>query len=197
MLEEIAKIPDGAERTAALVRFVQRLFDPPGAVPVLVGGAAVELYTGGAYTTSDLDFVGHVSAEAADRLKTEGFERRGRHWIHERAQVFLEFPSLDLEPGEVPVWTRVRKQRVRVLSVEDLIVDRLAAWRHWRSPIDGVNAWLLWRSKRSRLDRRRLSRRADSAGVADAYRRLLRFDRKWPTRRPTDQEVREWATDGP
>ncbi len=66
----------GPERTAALVAWFQGLFEDRSEAPVLVGGGAVELYTGGAYVTGDLDFVGSTTDSVAERLQEEGFKRR-------------------------------------------------------------------------------------------------------------------------
>jgi hypothetical protein len=53
-LGKILALSDGFEKTARLAAWVQSLFEP-GQEPVLVGGAAVELLTRGAYTTGNLD----------------------------------------------------------------------------------------------------------------------------------------------
>src|SRR5687768_4589224 len=89
---------DSPARTAALAAWVQGLF--VGSPAVLVGGSAVELYTSGAYVSGDLDFVGAVPAEVAARLRRAGFRKTGRHWVHERGRVFLEFPASRLEPTQ-------------------------------------------------------------------------------------------------
>lgn len=81
-LNETLALPEGPERTTAIVAWIQSLFADDDQVPVLVGGAAVEILAGGAYTTGDLDFVGSVPAMVGAALKKNGFERAGRHWIH-------------------------------------------------------------------------------------------------------------------
>src|SRR5262249_4215808 len=140
--------------------------------PVLVGGAAVELYTGGAYTTGDLDFVGGVSPEVAGAFEDAGFRREGRHWIHERAQVFVEFPGSAVQPHERVVVINVGEAFVLTLSPEDMIVDRLAAWQFWKSATDGASAYLVWRAQEKSLDRQRLSALARRRGVEPALDRL-------------------------
>ena len=192
----ILKLPEGVRRTARLVAWVQSLFDE-GARPVLVGGAAVELFTAGAYTTGDIDLVGTVPAPVANALTSEGFVRSGRHWVHEAAQVYLEFPSAALARGERSVRLSVRGCDVVAISPEDLLAERLAAWKHWRSMVDGVNAWLLYRAQLPALDRRRLAERCRAHEAADALAALRRFSRKQGTRRPPGREIEAWAQEGP
>ena len=47
---DVISLPEGPRRTAAIAAWVQGLFSRENRVPVLVGGAAVEILTGGAYT---------------------------------------------------------------------------------------------------------------------------------------------------
>lgn len=193
---EVRTLPEGVQRTARLVAWVQSLFDE-GARPVLVGGAAVELLTTGAYTTGDIDLVGTVPGGVAKDLAAEGFVRSGRHWVHEQAQVFLEFPSSALAEGEQAVLLQVGGCEVLAISPEDLLAERLSAWEHWRSTVDGVNAWLLLRAQGARLDRRRLAARCRARDAAGAWAALRRFSRKHGSRRPPDREIEAWAQEGP
>lgn len=141
-------------------------------MPVLVGGSALELYTGGAYVSGDLDFVGSASPAIDAALLAAGFERSGRHWVHERARIFVEFPSSDLGAQEA-IEAIFGRTRVRLLSPEDLVVDRLAAARFWDSPVDYENARLLLRSLLGDLDRVRLRTTARSAQVLETLDSLL------------------------
>jgi hypothetical protein len=185
-LETILRLKDGPQKTGRLVAWVQGLF-PRGQEPVLVGGAAVELYTCGAYVTGDLDFVGSVPSGVARALVAAGFERRGRHWLHEAGEVFLEFPGSALQAG----------CEVVVISAEDALADRLAAWKHWESAVDGVNAWLLFSAQRNALDRRRLRRRVAALGAEDAWAELVALARRVRTRDATNEEIERWAKRGP
>ena len=195
-LPEILRLPESVERTARLVAWVQSLFDE-GSRPVLVGGAAVELLTAGASTTGDIDLVGTVPAGVAKALASAGFVRTGRHWVHEEGQVFLEFPSSALAQGEQAVRLVVGGCEVLAISPEDLLAERLAAWKHWRSTVDGVNAWFLYRAQRRHLDRRRLAARCRAHDAADALTSLKAFAGKSFSRRPSEQKVEAWARNGP
>jgi hypothetical protein len=196
-IEEILVIDEGPARTAALVGWIQGLFDDDGTVPVLVGGAAVELYTLGAYTTGDVDLVGSVARGVARILEEAGFERHGRHWIQEQAQVFVEFPGDALGPDEAALWLELEGQRVRIISVEDLLVDRLGAWEYWQSSVDGVNALLVWRAQKERIDVKRLEQRVAQAGWHKAWQSLVQFTERWASGEPPVEEVERWANAGP
>ena len=177
----------GPDRTAAIVAWFQSLFDSDP--PVLVGGAAVELYTGGAYRTGDLDFVGRVPREVSRMLEGTGFKKRGRHWIHEEAEVYIELPAaafdrkVRIDAIQIDEWTIV------LLSPEDVLVDRLAAWKFWRVPVEGINSYLLYRARGQAMDGKRLEEVAGVEGVADALDSLRRFGDR--DREP--EEIEAWA----
>ncbi|HVS12888.1 MAG TPA: hypothetical protein VMV46_03110 [Thermoanaerobaculia bacterium] len=138
----------------------------------MVGGAAVELYTNGAYVSGDLDFVGSPSEALERALKEAGFERAGRHWLLSAKRVFVEFPSTEIGSQQT-VELQVGELRLCVLAPEDLIIDRLAGFQFWQSEVDFENAVLLFRHLRDEIDRKRLARAARSAGVSESVRRLL------------------------
>ena len=187
-LPEILLLPESPERTAALAEWLQSL-DPDSLI--LVGGAAVELYTGGAYSTSDLDFVGSLSPSAESELESAGFRKIGRHWAHEEARVFLEFPGTQLDEGAGSVDLQIAGCTVRVIAPEALIVDRLSAWQHWSSERDAVNAFLVHRS--SPTDDRSLTDLAKRSEVLPALESLRRALRRWESEEPSPEDLRKWA----
>lgn len=195
-LTSILALPDGPVRTTGLVAWLQGLYRR-GAEPVLVGGAAVELYTSGGYVTGDPDLVGRVPPEVAAVLGASGFTRKGRHWLHEKGQVFVEFPSEALREGEASAHLRVGEQEVVIIGIEDLLADRLAAWQHWKSMLDGVNAWLLWTAQRSAIRKARLVERVAAMHADPALRALLVLVRRVGRREPTGEEIERWAQGGP
>ena len=70
--------PQFTEALILLARAVERMEAKGSSPPVLVGGAAVELYTGGAITSGDFDFVSSWQQEFLAELKVLGFERPAR-----------------------------------------------------------------------------------------------------------------------
>jgi len=197
VLDEILSLEEGPGRTAALVAWLQSLFQDEDATPVLVGGAAVELYTLGAYTTGDIDLVGSVTKSVARLLKESGFERHGRHWLHEPAQIFVEFRGSVLDPEEKASRIEFAGHKVRIISAEDLLIDRLGSWEYWQSSVDGVNALLLWRTQKRNMDVERLEKRVVQTGWKLAWQSLLRVATRWEQAEPTVEEIEKWANEGP
>ena len=157
----------------------------------------MELYTGGAYRTGDLDFVGIVTKDVTEKLEQAGFEHHGRHWIHQRYRLLIETPDRSLDSGNAVATIRLGSTSVLVLGLEELIVDRLAAWQFWRSEIDGYNAWRLWSSGEQRIDPARLRSLAARNETTAALDSLVEFARGHRLRRPTDGEIEEWTRKPP
>jgi hypothetical protein len=196
-IDEILLLEEGLGRRAALVAWLQGLFEDEDATPVLVGGAAVELYTLGAYTTGDVDLVGSVTPTVAKLLKESGFERHGRHWLHEASQIILEFPGSVLDPEERASRIEVAGHGVRIISAEDLLIDRLGSWEYWQSSVDGVNALLLWRSQNENMDIERLEKRIVQTGWHTAWKSLLQFATREEQGEPSAEEIEKWVNEGP
>ena len=189
------RLPEGPRRTAAVAAWIQSLYR--ARPPVLVGGAAVELYTGGAYTTGDYDFVGDVPETVGKALEEAGFKREGRHWIHAKAKLFVEFPGSAVQSHEKTAMLDVAGVSVLTLSPEDMIIDRLAAWQFWKSTTDGGNAFLIWKAQENRLDRKRLGQLAELRGVQKGLTRLQQFVREVGARTPSAEDLEKWASQAP
>jgi excisionase family DNA binding protein len=130
----LAPVADVLERRLAFVALLSAGVEALGwPAPVVVGGHAVEFYTAGGYATVDIDLAG-ASEPVGQVLDAWGFEREGRHWFDEALGLVVEVPGASLPPDQAAHTVSVRIGRVtaRVLGIEDLIVDRLAACKHWR-----------------------------------------------------------------
>lgn len=106
--------------------------------PIIVGGNAVEFYTAGGYATGDIDVV--APSEPLDKiLKRWGFEKEGRHWINEELGIAIEAPAFSLDSQEqydMIYEVEIDGLFVYIIGIEDLIVDRLAAYVYWKSSDD-------------------------------------------------------------
>lgn len=126
-----------------------------------------------------------------------GFTREGRHWFHEEGRVFLEFPSVALRTNEEAGERNFGSRTVLIISPEDLIVDCLSAWLYWRSVLDGVNAYLLYRAVHAELDLKRLETRSNSESVDTALVSVENLYAKYRGTVPDREEMEAWARKGP
>lgn len=109
-----------------------------GIEPILVGGGALEFYTAGGYATTDVDLAMPVSEDVHAVFAGLGFEREGRYWYNGELDLLFEAPARAGLPGEDAPRTKtdVDGLRIVVIGVEDLLIDRLRAWVHWKSDED-------------------------------------------------------------
>jgi hypothetical protein len=192
-LQVVLDLPEGIERTAALTAWFQGLFPAGAEVPILVGGAAVEIYSGGAFTSGDLDFVGAISGKVAKLLEGAGFRQQGRHWIRDQGQVFLELPGSALEFPAQAIQSWIGSWEIRILSPEDVLVDRLASWQFWQSKADGVAAFQMFQRMAGSLDEARLEAAAQHSRVTPALERLRSLSGQLAGKTPTE-EMLTWPT---
>lgn len=122
---------------------------PKNKKPVLVGGSAVEFYTRGTCKSIDIDLL--ADRDSLEKvLEKMGFSKIGRHWFYTK-DIGIEIV------GESPEGRRVNDimhegKLIRILSIEDLIVDRLNACKHWKSQYDCEQAQVLVGAYSDKLD---------------------------------------------
>lgn len=104
--------------------------------------------------------------ELIDLMNRLGFDRMGKDFIHKTLRIYIEFPSTHLDRGEKANIIEIDGVPLEIISIEDLIVDRLCAYKFWKSGIDGVNAMILM--ELSDDDRTVTERKAQFADVLDA-----------------------------
>ena len=95
----------------------------------MVGGAAQLIHTGQERLT-DIDMVGPIDSRDEATLAQAGFVRDGRHWISgsEDGEIAVEVPGETLFGDDTPEIIQVEGVEgvvVRVISINDLIMDRL------------------------------------------------------------------------
>jgi hypothetical protein len=168
------------ERKLAVVSVIDRQVQRLGFRPVVIGGLAVEFWTRGAYSTSDIDlYLPHVPG--LDELLAElGFRREGRHWILPGSELFVEAPAdVPREHEKVHEITLRNGSKVLLLSSEDVLIDRLhqfVAGGHRDVASQAIS--LLGNED---LDAQRLTDRADEEGLSSALRALYELQGRTET----------------
>jgi len=123
--------------TAAIIT---KLLEPQGIKPIIVGGLSVEIYTQREYTTRDIDFVSDGRAMIEEVLFSLEFVKEGRHYYNLELEVAIEIPDNYLE-GDINKIAKVdigNDLYIYLISLEDIILDRLRAAVHWRSEEDSI-----------------------------------------------------------
>ena len=130
----------------------------------------MEVYTGGVYSSGDIDLVYPFREHIRETLLSTGlFRQEGRLFISDELEIFLEIPGDKLWGDENRVLTLELGGglKVRVIGIEDIIIDRLCACQHWDSRMDCELAELLLERYREELDWEYLKGRAAEEGVEE------------------------------
>ena len=168
-MEQLADIADPFERRLLCVAVISADMVARGAEPpVVVGGHAVEFYTLGGYTTFDIDVVVCDRGCFAAVLGAHGFEREGRYWVFDALELAIEAPGEQVDSEDHVVSIETALGNVRMVGIEDLVIDRLNAYVHWQSADDGRWARRLVQAQGDRIDWSYLERRAQEDDVAEA-----------------------------
>jgi len=105
--------------------------------PVVVGGLAVETYTNGGYTTTDIDFVTDSMVDIHRVMIRLGFSAKEgyRYYCHQRFGDVVEFPSppLNGSKDKVVLIDLPNGLQYYVIGIEDIIINRLEEFVHWDS----------------------------------------------------------------
>ena len=106
---------------------------------VVVGGNAVEFYTLGSYSTEDIDIVVTNFDIVENLLQYLDFEKINRIWYREDIDISIDPVGSELagDPKRVSR-VSIKGRTVQIIGLEDIIVDRLNAFIHWKSEQDGL-----------------------------------------------------------
>lgn len=128
--------PEFVKALSLLAAAVERLKAKGFSAPVLVGGGAVELYTGGQITSGDFDFITAQQPAFFDELKALGFIQPSepgwlvRSLYHPELLMAVQVVSGSLMDGNADSARvqviEIQGATLHVIPVEDLIADRMA-----------------------------------------------------------------------
>ncbi len=186
--QRLEEIPEDMRPIDQLLRVAGLLvlaMEGQGLRPIVVGGAAVAIYTERSMSTGDIDFVVQGARYAAiDCLKALGFVRglSAGVWWYSRLNIPVEVPSAQLEGDP----SRVREidigdgLKAFVIGIEDLILDRTEQACAQDSPSSDVRyqAILLLASYWEQLDWDYLRTESDRRDIRSYFEKLVEKARK-------------------
>lgn len=173
-LKKAKKITDPFKRQLYIIGVLTRVLEKFNVKPVIVGGFALEFYTTGGYNTGDIDLV-FPDYELLSKIMADlGFKKAGRHWISRELDVFIEAPGSNLTEGEKRHLSRVEIDDLNVylIGVEDLLIDRMNAYVHWKSKDDGYWVKELIAMHKGKIDRKYLLKRCKEDKTFNAFKKL-------------------------
>lgn len=147
--------------------------------PVIIGGNAVEFYTAGGYTTSDIDIVCSDYERLNKILKSWGFKKEGRHWFNKEIDILIESPASILNGSRDRISeVEMKGYKIYVEGIEDIIIDRLNAYVHWHSQDDFDWAKQMIVLNKGRIDWDYLIKRTKEEKVERAFNKLKLLGKK-------------------
>lgn len=104
---------------------------------ILTGGAVVSIYSTGKFVSNDADFLSATDHKAITKvMHSLGFKNVGKDFYHDDTEFSVEFPGVQLIIGNSPMKPdgkiKCKGFTLRLLSPTQCVMDRLAAFYHWR-----------------------------------------------------------------
>jgi predicted nucleotidyltransferase len=177
---------DKLERQIYTAAVISSAFEKKGIQTVLVGGAVVEYYTAGGYTTADIDMIlpPLEKEEIETVMKELGFERFEdyRHWLHPDIPVPVEFPPGPLQVGHLLIQEvneiEVEKIKLKILKVEDILLDRLIMAQEWKDLQAQIQAEMLMYAHYTEIDWAYVHQRSSQFGILKLFQKVQRTVKK-------------------
>jgi hypothetical protein len=184
-INKLKRIDDPVKKRAYFTALLSdEIYAMTGQRPIVVGGEALEIYSQGNYTTGDIDL--KAPLEALDKvLKELGFIKT-KSYGNKDLDIFVEYQGAGLDEGpEAEKRTRlipIEGKMVRVISIEDLMVDRLNAAKWWNDQDSKIWARFLYYlgRKLKDIDIDYLKKQAEKAEVSDKLYEIEESFKKKP-----------------
>lgn len=175
-IRNLIEIEDPVKRRAIFVAILSKeIVGKGGTPPIVVGGEALEIYTQGSYTTGDIDIISQPD-ELESALKDWGFIKTGRLWLNKQLDIYIDWRGGSLGEGKQPETIKIGEGlEVKVIAIEDLIIDRLNAVKWWGDTDSLMWAKVLIGIKKAvgRVDTDYLKERAKKEEIEDIMERLF------------------------
>lgn len=104
---------------------------------ILTGGAVVSIYSEGKYVSKDADFLSATDHQTVKNVMLNaGFKNLGKDFYHDDVDFTVEFPGSELVIGDEPMKPegeiKAGEYTLKLLSPTQCVMDRLAAFYHWK-----------------------------------------------------------------
>lgn len=170
-ISKVRKEPNELRKKMLLLGYVTSQLERKKQSMFLVGGQAVETYTAGQFPTGDIDVTTSDSTTTQKVLKSLGFKEIGMIWLNKK--LGIAFHIVGYFAPEKPWTIRVGPYKVRIVGVEELILDRLSAAKFWNIPADYEKAKVLYDNFKKQIALNYLKENAKKKRVEDLLLRII------------------------
>ncbi len=179
-LKKISQLPETTQQIS-LAALLSSLFAKYDVLLTVVGGAAVQYYSDATYVTKDLDVIlmGDTTEIIEETMHSLGFKRTTmyRHFEHPSLPFVVEFPPSPIEVGSRTISKvnilNMDDKSVRVIRVEDMIMDRIIAAVEWKDTPSLEQAKLLWLMNNDIIDVDYLKTFATEEGYSETLQEVM------------------------
>jgi len=177
ILKRIDAISDVSNKLLYLLSSINSYLESKGiGRMIIVGGFAVELYSGGTYRTGDIDIIienARASKIVREILKEIGFERTGRIYLSEEfLEKAIDIVGVVYDKPKEPVKIEINNFWIYILPPEETIISCLSAFKYWNSDVDFEKSAMVLKAQEKRIDWEYLERRAREESVIEELRRI-------------------------
>ena len=141
-LKNLPPVKSASEKQLCVAGIIAEAFRPFQVHPVVVGGAAVEFYTLGNYTTKDIDLIVEEPEYIKEVMLALGFHNdHGTWFLPDNPEIIVEFPKGPLAGDwkKVQPVTLPHGHTAYLIALEDILIDRTLAAKYWT---DGSEEWV-------------------------------------------------------
>ncbi len=183
-LKKISKLPATIQQVT-LAAFFSKIFRQKGIDFILVGGAAVQFYTQAQYLTGDIDVIlrGDTKEVIETIMTSLGFYRTSNYRQFENPlfQFSVEFPPSPIAIGNRTITmvdvVETPEGPLKIIRIEDLIMDRIIAFVEWKDAPSLDQAKLLYFKNKKEIDHNYLADFAKKEGYSKMLKEVIRKER--------------------
>ncbi len=170
------------EQQIHIAAAVSLAFEEKRVSAILVGGAVVAYYTSGEYTTADVDMILPPlrKEEIETTMRRLGFERFEdyRHWLHPQIPIPVEFPPGPLQVGHLLIQevneVEIEKTKLKILRVEDILLDRLIMAQEWKDLQAQMQAEMLMYTHYDEINWSYVHQKPSRLGILKLFQKIQR-----------------------
>lgn len=125
---------DQLTRKLLFLGFFSEKLKEKGVNAVIVGGEAIDIWTGGTFASADIDLLVQSKKITEKLLNKFGFEKQGNTlWLNKDLAIVIHVIESSYSGDSSKLKTmRIGKYELQIASPEYLIKDRLCSFKFWK-----------------------------------------------------------------